>query len=95
MLLGASMRRNGIGQTFRRTVRLNPGVAESITQELEDLERVGRVTASGHRPVHAEFGFESVGTEPAVDPVAAIGGINLATDLDDAWSRLKRSINPE
>jgi hypothetical protein len=31
----------------------------------------------------------------AQDPVAVIGGINLATDLDDAWSRLKRSINPE
>jgi hypothetical protein len=76
---------------------LNPCVAESIKQELEALEQVGRVTAEDHRPVHAEFGFDDVETvsEPVVDPVAAIGGINLATDLDDAWSRLKRSINPE
>jgi hypothetical protein len=70
-------------------------VAESIRQELEALERVGRVTAADHRAVHAEFGFETVEPDPVEDPVAAIGGINLATDLDDAWSRLKRSINPE
>ena len=72
-------------------------MAESIKQELEALEQVGRVTAEDHRPVHAEFGFDDVKpmSEPVVDPVAAIGGINLATDLDDAWSRLKRSINPE
>jgi exonuclease III len=74
---------------------LNPGVAESIKTELESLERMGRVTAQDHRPVHAEFGFEGVQPDPAEDPVALVGGINVATDLDDAWSRLKRSINPE
>lgn len=74
-------------------------MAESIKSELEALERVGRVTAQDHRPVHTEFGFDGVEPDPAeapgYDPVAAVGGINLATDLDDAWSRLKRSINPE
>lgn len=75
-------------------------MAKSIKNELEALERVGRVTAEDHRPVHAEFGFEGVEQDPAEpdpagDPVTVIGGINLATDLDDAWSRLKRSINPE
>lgn len=70
-------------------------MAESIKNELEALERMGRVTAQDHRPVHAEFGFNEVQPDLAEDPVALVGGINLATDLDDAWSRLKRSINPE
>lgn len=70
-------------------------MAESIKNELEALERMGRVTAQDHRPVHAEFGFDAVQPDPAEDPVALVGGINLATDLDDAWSRLKRSVNPE
>jgi hypothetical protein len=70
-------------------------VKESIKSELEALERVGRVTAQDRRAVHSEFGFEQVTQEPEPDPVALVGGINLATDLDDAWSRLKRSINPE
>ena len=70
-------------------------MAESIKHELEALEQVGRVTAEDHRPVHADFDFEGVEPDPAEDPVAVIGGINLATDLDDAWSRLKRSINSE
>jgi hypothetical protein len=70
---------------------LNPCVAESIKSELEALEQVGRVTAEDHRPVHSEFGFEEVGP----DPVELVGGINVTNDLDDAWSRLKRSINPE
>jgi hypothetical protein len=74
-------------------------MADSIKNELEALEQVGRVTAQDRRPVHTEFGFEGVVPdsvrEPEFDPVAAVGGINLATDLDDAWSRLKRSINPE
>lgn len=70
-------------------------MAESIKNELEVLEQMGRVSAHGRRPVHAEFGFDAVQPDPADDPVAIVGGINLATDLDDAWSRLKRSINPE
>lgn len=74
-------------------------MAESIKNELEALEQVGRVTAQDRRPVHTEFGFEGIEPDSAetqeYDPVAAVGGINLATDLDDAWSRLKRSINPE
>lgn len=56
---------------------------------------MGRVTAQDHRPVHAKFGFDAVQPDPAEDPVALVGGINLTTDLDDAWSRLKRTINPE
>ncbi|MGH2960485.1 MAG: hypothetical protein ACRDKE_12825 [Solirubrobacterales bacterium] len=70
-------------------------MAESIQTELEALERMGRVTAQDHRPVHAEFGFESVQPDSAQDPVELVGGLNLTNDLDDAWSRLKRSINPE
>lgn len=56
---------------------------------------MGRVTAQDHRPVHAEFGFDVVQPDRAEDPVALVGGINLTTDLDDAWSRLKRTINSE
>ena len=70
-------------------------MAESIKTELEALEQMGRVTAQDHRPVHADFGFEAVGPDPEYDPVALVGGLNVASDLDDAWSRLKRSINPE
>lgn len=56
---------------------------------------MGRVTAQDQRPVHAEFGFDAVKPDPAQDPVALVGGLNVTTDLDDAWSRLKRTINPE
>lgn len=66
-----------------------------IRNELEALERMGRVTARDHRPVHTEFGFDAVQPDPAADPVALVGGLNVASDLDDAWSRLRRSINPE
>jgi hypothetical protein len=79
---------------FRRVVGLNRRVAESIQKELELLEKTGRVTASGHRPVHAEFGFEEIKRD--ADPAAVAAGTNdLAANLDNAWSRLKRSINPE
>ncbi|MBJ7459473.1 MAG: hypothetical protein JHD02_09830 [Thermoleophilaceae bacterium] len=70
-------------------------MAESIKNELEALERTGRVRAQDHRPVHAEFGFSAVQPDPAHDPVALVGGLNVAGNLDDAWSRLKRSVNPE
>jgi hypothetical protein len=69
-------------------------VAESIQKELEALERTGRVTACGHRPVNAEFGFEEIKRDDDASPVAA-GPSDLAANLDNAWSRLKRSINPE
>jgi hypothetical protein len=69
-------------------------VAESIQNELEVLERTGRVTASEHRPVHAEFGLEEIKRDDDPSAVAA-GPSDLASDLDNAWSRLKRSINPE
>jgi len=69
-------------------------VAESIKAELEQLESVGRVTASGQRPVHAEFGFEEIKRDP--EPAAsAPAPTNVAASLDDAWSRLKRRISPE
>ena len=70
-------------------------MAESIKNELELLERMGRVTAQDHRPVHADFGFNTAQADPAGDAIALVGGTNLTTDLDDAWSRLKRTINPE
>lgn len=69
-------------------------MAESIKAELEALETVGRVTASGQRPVHAEFGFEEIQRDP--EPVAAKpSSTNVAENLDDAWSRLKRRISPD
>lgn len=77
---------------FRRIARLNRVVAESIKAELEQLESVGRVTASGQRPVHAEFGFEAIQRDPETAPAPEAG---VAASLDDAWSRLKSRINPE
>jgi hypothetical protein len=69
-------------------------VAESIKAELEKLESLGRVSAHGHRPVHADFGFE--GVEPEKQPAATGAPRNdVASNLDDAWSRLKQRINPE
>lgn len=70
-------------------------MAESIKNELEMLERMGRVTAQDRRPVHAEFDFGTDQPEAPEDSAALVGGINLTSDLDDAWSRLKRTINPE
>lgn len=69
-------------------------MAESIKSELEALERVGRMTASDQRPVHAEFGFEEIKQDDQPAAVTA-GTSGLASDLDNAWSRLKRQINPE
>lgn len=69
-------------------------MTDSIKAELVELESVGRVTASGQRPVHAEFGFEEIKRDPelaAAQPAPA----SVAASLDDAWSRLKRRINPE
>lgn len=79
---------------FRRFAGLNAPMSESIKAELEALETVGRVTASGQRPVHAEFGFEEIQRDPE-PAVATPAGANVAASLDDAWSRLKRRIAPE
>ena len=94
------MRSGAKADFFRRGVGLNLRVAESIKNELELLEQTGRVTASGRRPVHAEFGFEEIQRDDVIqkDPepgTVAAGPSDLASDLDNAWSRLKRSINPE
>ena len=69
-------------------------MAESIKAELEKLESLGRVSAQSNRPVHAGFGFD--GIEPESREVAA-GPVrnDVASNLDDAWSRLKQRISPE
>lgn len=68
-------------------------MTESIKHELEQLETVGRVSVSGQRPVHAEFGFGSIPRDSAVAP--ARPSETVAESLDDAWSRLKQRIKPE
>ena len=72
-------------------------MAESIKLELEDLERTGRVTARDHRPVHGEFDFTAIpeAAGDADEPVPVGAPSDIATGLDDAWSRLKQRIAPE
>jgi hypothetical protein len=69
-------------------------MAESISRELARLEAAGRVTAHDHRPVHGEFDFGSIQREPSPGEQPVTAG-DVASNLDDAWSRLKRTINPE
>jgi hypothetical protein len=70
-------------------------MSESLSNELQRLERSGRVTARGHRPVHAEFGFTSItSSQQPVASTAAADEAPVANRLDDAYSRLKRRIDP-
>jgi hypothetical protein len=81
-------------------------MSKSIEEELKKLEATGRITASDHRPVHGDFGFSSLAPSPlkaaAAQQPAAPGPQQepepaqpeLAVNIDDAWSRLKQTINP-
>lgn len=75
-------------------------MSESLSKELQQLERSGRVTARGHRPVHAQFGFESIGfasIKSSPQPAASTQPDRdepLARDLDSAFDRLKRTVEP-
>lgn len=82
-------------------------MTKSIEEELKKLEATGRITASDHRPVHGDFGFSSLAPSPlktgeaqqqaapAPEPAPAPAPAEpVATNLDDAWSRLKQTINP-
>lgn len=69
-------------------------MAESIRQELEQLERVGRVSARGQRQVHVDFGFSAmIDSQPPQAVAQPVGSV--AADLDDAFSRLKSRVDPE
>lgn len=68
-------------------------MTESIKQELQQLETVGRVSVRSQRPVHADFGFESIPRDQGAAPTPS--GRAVTESLDDAWSRLKRRIAPE
>jgi hypothetical protein len=82
-------------------------MAGSIRQQLEELERTGRVTARGRRPVHAEFGFATIEPDetastparsdhrPTAPTEPDARRSELASSLDDAWSRLKRTATAE
>lgn len=76
---------------------MNRAVNESIKSELEQLEEdggLGRVSVRGSRQVHAAFGFEQI--EPDDQKAAARPRTrDVASQLDEAWSRLKRRIQPE
>lgn len=69
-------------------------MAESISRELEQLERVGRVRAGGERQVHAGFGFSQLKRREDAQPVRD-GQQDVADDLDDAFERLKARSVPE
>lgn len=61
----------------------------SIKSELEALEEVGRVSASGQRRVHAEFGFEQIEPDSPANGEAPAKG-DIAARLEGAWSALKQ-----
>ncbi|MFT4049849.1 MAG: hypothetical protein QM648_08425 [Solirubrobacterales bacterium] len=69
-------------------------MADSIKNELEQLETVGRVSARGQRPVHAEFGFAEMKRDDSRETEEPPAG-NVAASLDDAFSRLKARVEPE
>lgn len=82
------------GKMFRRGGLLNVRVAESIKKELEQLEGVGRVSASGQRPVHAGFGFsEMKRDEEEAPPPQRSQAVHV--DLDNALERLKSATRAE
>lgn len=65
---------------------------ESIREELEVLETIGRISASGRRPVHAGFGFTAIKRhdQPATDDSdEAPPSEGLAAELEAAHTRLK------
>lgn len=67
----------------------------SIQRELTELEATGRVSARDQREVHTAFGFESIQRDPVPAGTTAPAVQDVGAQLDDAWSRLKRKINPE
>jgi hypothetical protein len=67
---------------------LNLCVSESIKQELEQLESVGRVSAHGQRPVHAEFGFSQMKRKKQ-QVAAPASSTPIEDQFDDAFARLK------
>lgn len=72
-------------------------MSNPLKSELERLERSGRISVRGHRPVHANFGFvensESTASSPQAD-ASPQPADPLARDLDAAFSRLKNTIEP-
>jgi hypothetical protein len=69
-------------------------MAESIGTELEALESIGRVSVSGQREVHAEFGFGQMRRKEKADPAERAPDATpptgeVAGDIDEAFTRLK------
>lgn len=76
--------------------RLNGAVTDSIAEELANLESVGRVSARGRRPIHAEFGFSAMKRDDdSGEPAATASTGDFTAELDAARDRLRAQVAPE
>lgn len=70
-------------------------MVKSIKDQLEALETLGRVSVSGRRQVHAEFGFSAMKRDDEATSAERETERDFSTELDAAHIRLKAQVPAE